>query len=115
MPEESAPAPIQTPAPAPNLAQKPKGGWFQKIPRDILFSPGGMILIFFALITEIIDFLLPLPIIEYLIEIPLEIIFLVLLSIIAHYPFKAMVIPFIIERIPIISDILPTWLIRMFF
>jgi hypothetical protein len=91
-----------------------KGGWFQKIPREILFSPGGVILIFLAAIIEIIDLLLPFPFVEYIIEIPLEIIFLVFLSIIANYSFKAVIIPFIIERIPGISDILPTWLLRMF-
>jgi len=92
---------------------KKKGGWFQKIPGDVLLSPGGMILIFFALIIEIID-LIPIPFIDQAIELPLEIIFIVFLVLIAKTSFKSLLIPFIIERIPMISDILPTWLIRMF-
>ena len=105
MPEETLP--LETPVP------KKKGGWFQKIPTDILLSPGGMVLIFFALIIEIIDWI-PLPIIDQIIELPLEIFFIVLLVVITKTSFKSLLIPFIIERIPIISDILPTWLIRMF-
>jgi len=72
-----------------------------------------MVLIFFALIIEIIDWI-PLPIIDQIIELPLEIFFIVLLVVITKTSFKSLLIPFIIERIPIISDILPTWLIRMF-
>jgi len=104
MPEETLP--LETPVPK-------KKGWFQKIPKDILLSPGGMVLIFFALIIEIIDWI-PLPIIDQIIELPLEIFFIVLLVVITKTSFKSLLIPFIIERIPIISDILPTWLIRMF-
>jgi len=91
---------------------KKKGGWFQKIPTDVLLSPGGMILIFFALIMEIVD-LIPLPVVDQLWELPFEIIFIVLLAIIAKVPLKTSLIPFLIERIPIISDVLPTWVIRM--
>jgi hypothetical protein len=93
---------------------KKKGGWFQKIPTEILLSPGGVILIFFALIIEIIDWI-PLPVVDQIWELPLEIGFIVLLVIIVKdISWKSLVIPFIIERIPIISDIVPTWLIKMF-
>ena len=90
-----------------------KKGWFHKIPSDILLSPGGIILIVFALVIEIID-IIPIPFIDQLWEIPLEIIFIALLIIIAKVPLKSCLIPFLIERIPIVNDILPTWLIRMF-
>ena len=89
-----------------------KGGWFQKIPADVLLSPAGMVLIFFAIIIEIID-LIPIPVLDQIWELPLEIIFIFLLTILAKVPLKASVIPFIIERIPLINDLLPTWLIRM--
>jgi len=95
------------------IAAPKKGGWFQKIPTSVLFSPGGMVLIFFALLIEIIDWI-PLPIIDQIIELPLELFFIVFLVIITKTSFKSLIIPFIIERIPVISDILPTWLIRMF-
>jgi len=91
---------------------KKKKGWFQKIPADVLLSPAGMILIFLAMIIEIID-LIPIPILDQIWELPLEIIFIFLLTVLAKVPLKASVIPFVIERIPIINDILPTWLIRM--
>jgi len=94
------------------IGVKKKKGWFQKIPADVLLSPAGMVLIFFATIIEIID-LIPIPVIDQIWELPLEIIFIFLLTILAKVPLKASVIPFIIERIPIINDLLPTWLIRM--
>jgi hypothetical protein len=93
---------------------KKKGGWFQKIPRDILLSPGGMVLVFLALLIEIIDLIIPFPFVEQIIELPLEIFFMVLFFSITKVSFKSCAIPFLIERIPLISDILPTWLLRMF-
>jgi len=104
MPEETLP--LETPVPK-------KKGWFQKIPKDILLSPGGMVLIFFALFMEILDWI-PIPIFDQIWELPLEIVFVVLLSIIAKTSFKSAIIPLVIERIPIISDVLPTWFLRMF-
>ena len=90
-----------------------KGGFFQKIPKDILLSPGGMVLMFFALFMEIIDALVPWPLIEEVIMLPLNISFCILLVVIAKVSIKSMIIPFLIERIPILSSILPTFLIRM--
>lgn len=89
-----------------------KGGWFKKIPAGVILSPGGMILVFFAVIMEILD-LIPIPLFDQIWELPLEIIFIVLLGIIAKVPLKTSLIPFLIERIPVINDILPTWVIRM--
>ncbi len=89
-----------------------KGGWFKKIPTGVILSPGGMILIFFAIVMEIVD-LIPIPFIDQLWELPLEIVFIVLLGVIAKVPLKTAVIPFLIERIPVISDVLPTWVIRL--
>ena len=101
MPEEK----IKTPV---------KNSWFKKIPADVLLSPGGIILIFFAAVIEIIDLIIPIPVLDQIIELPVEIIFMVLLVIIAKVPVKSLVLPFIVERIPLISDILPTWIIRLF-
>ena len=97
--------PIKTPVPK-------KKGWFQKIPADVLLSPGGMVLIFFAIIMEIVD-LIPLPVVDQIWELPFEIVFIILLTLIAKVPLKTSLIPFLIERIPVINDILPTWVIRM--
>ena len=92
---------------------KKEGGWLQKIPKDILPSPGGIILIFTAGIIEMIDWI-PLPFVDQIWEIPLEICFIILLVIIAKPSTKSLIIPFILERIPLVSDILPTWLIKLF-
>jgi len=94
------------------VAVPKKKGWFQKIPTNVLLSPAGMILIFFAIIMEIVD-LIPLPVIDQLWELPFEIVFVILLTVLAKVPLKASIIPFLIERIPMVSDILPTWVIRM--
>ncbi len=96
-----------------NVKEKKKSGWFQKIPSEILLSPGGVFLVIFALIMEIID-IIPVPFVDQLWEIPMEIIFMILLVAIAKVPLKSLIIPFLIERIPIVSDIVPSWLIRMF-
>ena len=94
------------------IREKDKKGWFQKIPTDIILSPAGMILIFFAIVMEIVD-LIPFPVVDQLWELPFEIVFIILLTVLAKVPLKASVIPFLIERIPMVSDILPTWVIRM--
>ena len=110
-----------TPKPTPPTPGKPPekkkmpGKWFRKIPKDLLLSPGGMVLIFLAIIMEIIDWI-PIPGLDSLTwELVLEIIFCGFLAIIAKLPFQSMIIPFIIERLPVVSDILPTWFIRLFF
>jgi len=92
-----------------------KRKWWKKIPPDLLLTPGGLILVVLALVIEICDLILPgVAILEYILEIPLELIFMFLLAKIADYPVKAMIIPFIIERIPLLSDVLPTWFLKLF-
>lgn len=93
---------------------KKKKGWFQKIPTNVLLSPGGMVLILLATIMELVD-LIPIPFIDQLWEIPFEILFIVFfLAIVKDVSFKSLIIPIIVERIPGISDIVPSFVIRMF-
>ena len=96
------------------VSAKKKGGLFKKIHANVLLSPGGLILIIFAAMMEILD-LIPLPLLDQIWELPLELIFIALLCFIAKVPLKASLAPFILERIPLLSDILPTWVLRMFF
>jgi len=91
-----------------------KGGWFQKIPPGVLLSPGGIILIFLAIAIDVLDFLMPIPIINQIIKLPLEIFFVILYITITKAPFKSLLAPIIIEQIPIIN-ILPMWIIKMLF
>ncbi len=86
--------------------------FFKKIPKEFLFSPGGFILVFVAVCFEALDLLLPGG--SLTIEIVPDLIFAILLILIARVPISSTILPFLIERIPIISDILPTWLIRLF-
>jgi hypothetical protein len=90
-----------------------KGGWFQRVPREILTTPGGMILILLAVTIEIVDWLPLPPIFDQILEIPLEVIFLILFIRIVKHSFKSLILPFIIERIPGISEISFTWLFKM--
>jgi len=89
-----------------------KKGWFSKIPNHVLLSPAGLVLLLYALIMEIIDFI-PLEILDNLWELPLEIGFIVLLSVLAKTPLKTAIVPLLIERIPFLNLVLPTWVIRL--
>jgi hypothetical protein len=92
----------------PQLKKKRKR--LSKIPTEVLLSPGGMVLIVYAVFMEALD-LLPGGSLTW--EFIPEIIFLILLSVIAGVPFRSLIFPLLIERIPLLSDILPTWVIRM--
>ena len=97
------------------IKKKGAGKWFKKIPRDFLLSPAGVILMIYAGIMEIID-LIPVPGLDSLTwELALEIPFVILLIVLAKVPIQSTIIPLLIERIPAVSDIAPTWVIRMFF
>jgi len=110
--EETIPTVNETPEP--EIKTKKKfGKHLSKIPSNILLSPGGIILILFALIMEVTDILIPGG--SLTIEIIPELIFVVLLLVIAKVPFTSTLLPFFIERIPILSDILPSWVIRLLF
>jgi len=92
-----------------------KGGksrFFQKIPPEKAFSPGGVILMFFAAAMEVLDVVIPGG--SFTIELIPEIIFALLAKIVLGLPFLSQIIPFVIERIPIISDISPTWVLKFF-
>ena len=95
-------------------SKKKIGKRLNKIPKGLLFSPGGMILLFSAIIIEISDFIIPpFGADSLIIELIPEIFFAFLLKIITGIPLSANIIPFIIERFDILG-ILPTWLIRLF-
>ncbi len=89
---------------------KTKGKWLKKVPKDLLLTPGGVVLLSFAFLMELLDLIPGGALIWEWIP---EIFFMFLLSAIAKIPLQGMVIPFIIERIPVVSDVVPSWLLRM--
>jgi Fe2+ transport system protein B len=93
---------------------KKKRSRFKKIPKEFLSTPGGVLLIFTALIMELLDLIPIPPPFDQIIEIPLEMFFMVLLKFVVGMPVKSMIIPFIVERVPGLGDFLPTWIIRIF-
>lgn len=84
---------------------------FDKIPPEILFSPGGMILLMIAFMIEAIDFVIPGGGLSW--KIILDIFFLVPFVLIVRPSFRSLILPFILERVPIIADIIPTWVLKM--
>ena len=96
---------------------------FHKIPKERLFSAEGVILVVLALIIELLDIFMSLfsfltaysleALLGY-IKLGLEIAFLILLRVLLDVPITTNIFPLLIERIPILSDFLPTWFIRMF-
>ena len=91
------------------IAINKKGGWFQKIPTDILLSPGGMVLALFAIGTEILDLIPGFFIIERV----LEIVFFVFLKLIfKNVSLKAMIVVLIIECLDFLG-IIPTTALKM--
>jgi hypothetical protein len=91
-------------------APKKKGGWFQKIPREIFLSPGGMVILFIVIIIEILGVLIPIPVIGFIIQLPFVIILYILLITVAKVSFKSLIIVPIIE---FFFPFLPTWIIRI--
>lgn len=115
LPEPAAPTADNAapPSAAPKTGKKSPGKWFRKIPREVLFSPGGIILLFYAAIMELIDLIPGFGLDTLTWEMALEIIFMVLLVFIAKTPIQSMLAPFVIERVPGISDILPSWILKL--
>lgn len=77
-----------------------------KVPKDILFTPGGLILVFFAIGMEILDLIIPPTAIDSLvIELIPEVIFAFFLNQIAGISFREMIVPAIIERLDFLGII----------
>jgi hypothetical protein len=106
------------PSTAAKPAAKAKKGAFSKIPTEVLLSPAGLVLAFLAIFIEVIQYLFPVPILDWLWMIPLQLLFATLLVILGGVSIKSLILPFVVNIIPVIGEILPTWIIwffRMFF
>lgn len=83
----------------------------KKIPPGFLFSPAGMILFFLAIFFEILDLIIPGG--SLTLEIIFDAILIIFLSFFAGLPFSSLFLSFLIERIPVISDLVPTWIFKI--
>jgi hypothetical protein len=86
---------------------------FNRIPPEILFSPAGMVLLFMAVVTEAMDLMIPGS--TFGIKLITDLFFVFFLMVVARSSFKSIILPFLIERIPLLSDLIPTWIVKMIF
>jgi hypothetical protein len=89
---------------------KKKGGWFQKIPTDILMTPGGMVIMLVGFLIWITGIIIPIPILNQIIALPLEIIFYILLITVAKVSVKSLILPSVAE---LFFPFLPIWMIKI--
>jgi len=103
---------------------KKRGRFFQKIPKEALTSPGGMVCVFLAIFLEILDWILDAFHFVYpfkweaAVALPkaiLDFIFAIFSALLLGVSVRSNLLPFLIERIPFLGTILPTWIIRLFF
>jgi hypothetical protein len=99
---------IKTPAPTSS-----KKKLFGKISPKKMFSPAGIVIFILSIIVEFIKFIIDifLPGSSSIVGLIPDIFIAVLSCVLLDTPIIETLIPFIIERIPIISDILPSWVI----
>jgi hypothetical protein len=83
----------------------------KKIPTEVLLSPGGIILLMWAITIEAIDFIIPGGGLTW--KLILDIPFIIFFVIITKASFRTLILPFLIERMPFLGDIVPTWFLRI--
>lgn len=118
MPDNEEKSIIEKPAAEGASPRAKIGKKIKKIPLDVLFSPGGIFLLFLAGLMEISDFFIPPALADSLIlEIIPELIFVLFFALVTKNSFKdsfkAMVWPLIIERFDFFG-IIPSFLIKLF-
>jgi hypothetical protein len=107
------------------MQQKTKQSrFFQKIPKTKLLTPGGMIVLFLALTLDFLDYLLDLigflvwrglhyEIINWPLKLFLDLLFGVFSSMLLGVSILNSVLPFLIEQIPVIGTLMPSWVINI--
>lgn len=104
--------------------EKKSSPFFKKIPKTALLTPGGMICLFVALIIEFLDYLFDIfgyflfggasEVISGPIKTIIDLFYAFLSAFLLGIPLWSNLLPFLIERIPLVGTILPTWVIRLF-
>jgi len=84
----------------------------KRVSKGSLFTPAGIILIFFAVFIEVLDWIVVGAGIDaFTYELILEIIFALAAVALVGASFRDMIVPFLIERILVVSDAIPSFLI----
>jgi hypothetical protein len=101
---------------------KKQSRFFQKVSKDVLTSPGGMVCLFLAAFLEVLDWVLDVFHFVYpfkweaAVAIPkaiLDFIFAIFSAPLLRVSVLSNLLPFLFERIPFLSTIVPTWIIRI--
>lgn len=104
------------------MEQKKRGGFFQRIPKETLLTPAGMVGVMLACLLEVSDWMLDYfhvlypgkwEILVMPIKTSVDLIFGLFLSLMTRTSVKSNILPFLIERLPFIGTILPTWVLRI--
>lgn len=104
------------------VAPKTQNKLFTKVSKEVLLGPSGIICIPLALLLEISDWFLDFfhvifpgswETIAGPVKTALDLGYAFLSAILLKVPLLSNLLPFLIERAPFLSTILPTWLIRI--
>ena len=104
------------------VAPKTQSRFFTKVPKTALLEPGGMIGVLLACFIEISDWFLDLfhlirpgqwEVVVFPLKTYIDLVFAIFSAFLFGIPISSNILPFLIERIPFLSTILPTWILRI--
>jgi len=104
------------------VESKAQSKFFTKIPKTNLLGPGGMIGVFLAVFVETSDWFLDLfhlmrpgqwEAAVFPLKTFIDLVYAIFSAFLFGVPISSNIVPFLIERIPILSTILPTWVLRI--
>ncbi len=106
------------------MAEAPtkKSRFFAKIPKSVFLRPEGMIILFLACFLELSDWIFDIFHFIYPgtwenfvspIKTMLDLSFAFFSALLLKVSILSNLFPFLIERVPILSTILPTWVLRL--
>ncbi len=105
--------------------QKKPSLFFRKIPKTALLTPGGMICLVLAITIELFDYLLDgfcfllfhgmsYEVFTGPIKAFIDFLYAVFSAFLLGIPAWSNLVPFLIERIPVLGTFLPSWILRLF-
>jgi hypothetical protein len=105
--------------------KKSPSPFFRKIPKRALLTPAGMICLVLAVTIELFDYLLDTicfflfkgmayEVVTGPIKTFIDFFYAVFSALLLGVPILSNLLPFLIERIPVLGTILPAWVLRLF-